>query len=420
MRKRRMLAGIAVFGMLCGVHTGNIIAETTMDEQVQEIAVQIAEGSNGLGNRLIAELVEKKENVFISPYSIAAALSMLSSCSEDGEHVEELREFLGYEDLTDEEIRQGHKWLMEELNPENFYDSYSEEEKEEQGIGAVEIANALYMSDQLDLTEKEDALEDLFSAYQAEVNVQPLDTEETMDEINQWVNEKTHEMIPSLLDEPMSPETLMMLMNTVYFKGYWVNSFDERSTAIQTFYAPDKELEVDMMHQEEHFSYIETDEYQIVSLPYYYGYEMKIYLPKDESVYEKWADEEHWIEITETDYELEYVRLNLSLPKFELEYETELAEVLQDMGLESVFEEQVYDRISEDTLQVSSILHKTAMKNDEHGTEAAAVTAVIFAGGAIMPQETIDMVVDRPFYFTITEKGTGVNLFEGCVFYPES
>lgn len=420
MRKKRILSGILTGFLLAGAYTGLTIAETKVEERIQEVAAQIVDGSNELGNNMTAKLAADGENVFISPYSISMALSMLASCSEEGEHVEELRQFLGYDNLNDKEIRAAHAWLMEELKPGSRYENYSEDEKAEQGIGTVEIANALYLSDKLELLAEPEELEDMFSEYQAEVGVKPLDTEAAMEEINDWVSEKTHGMIKSLLDEPMSPETLMMLMNTVYFKGYWVNDFDERDTDTQTFYALDQEIEVDMMHQTDYFGYAETDDYQIICLSYHRGYQMQIYLPKDETVYEKWSDAEHLKALNQEEYEFERVKVNLSLPKFEMEYETKLTELLKDMGLKEIFEANIYDRIGEDELQTSCIMHKTAMSNDEYGTEAAAVTAVMLAGGAIPPEKTVEMVVDRPFYFTITDWGSGINLFEGCVFSPEN
>jgi len=420
MRKRRMLGGLFAGLLLAGVHTGMIAAETEKEEYLQEVAEQIVQGSNELGNYLTAKLSAEGDNVFISPYGISMALSMLSSCSENGTHVDELRLFLGYEGLTDEEIRNGHGWLIEEMKSESMYEDYSEEEKEEQGIGIVEIANALYLSDRLDLIADQDELEELFLEYQAEVGIKPLDTEETMQEINEWVSEKTHEMIKSLLDEPMSQDTLMMLMNTIYFKGYWVNDFDERDTDTQIFYAPEQEIEVDMMHQTDYFSYAETEDYQIIHLPYHRGYQMQIYLPKDQHVYEQWSNVEHWEALHKEKYDLEYAKVALSLPKFEMEFGAELTGLLQDMGLKGIFDASLYDRISNDGLQTSCIIHKTALSNDEYGTEAAAVTAIMLAGGAMVPEQTVEMVVDRPFYFTITDYKNGVNLFEGCVFYPES
>ena len=73
-----------------------------------------------------------------------------------------------------------------------------------------------------------------------------------------------------------------------------------------------------------------------------------------------------------------------------------------------------------DKQDVIRYIEQTALSNDEYGTEAAAVTAIMLAGGAMVPEQTVEMVVDRPFYFTITDYKNGVNLFEGCVFYPES
>ena len=101
-----------------------------------------------------------------------------------------------------------------------------------------------------------------------------------MNEINDWVNEKTHGLIPSILDEPMDPGIRMTLLNAVYFKAAWVNAFEKELTDKQIFHGKEGDTSVDMMHQQDHFEYAENDEYQMIRLPYHGGCEMTVYLPK--------------------------------------------------------------------------------------------------------------------------------------------
>ena len=97
-----------------------------------------------------------------------------------------------------------------------------------------------------------------------------------------------------------------------------------------------------------------------------------------------------------------------------MECEAELKNTLQELGLDTLFNESVYDRVSEDPLAVGSVFHKTAIKNDENGTEAAAVTMIMVETCALV--ESVEMTVDHPFYFTISHQETGLKLFEGCIF----
>ena len=147
---------------------------------------------------------------------------------------------------------------------------------------------------------------------------------------------------------------------------------------------------------------------------------MTVYLPKDIETVEKWSEEGYIRQLGSEEREWESREVALSMPKFELECSRELSDVLETMGIEKIFEENVYDSVADELLTVSSMLHKTVIKNDENGTEAAAVTAMSVAMSALTePEEVVEMNIDHPFYFTISNEETGLKLFEGCVFNQE-
>ncbi|MBQ8639630.1 MAG: hypothetical protein IJ468_10725 [Lachnospiraceae bacterium] len=377
----------------------------------------LVDGNNWLGNRLMAELAEDGENVFISPYSIASALSMLRHCSEEGDQIEELISLLAYDALTEDEILMAQAELLVQLRPDYGMDWMTQEEKEWSGIGTLEIANAIYVDDQLPLLSDFEIFKALLSGYEAKVAFRPLETVETMNEINDWVNEKTHEMIPSLFEEPLSTDDVMVLLNAVYFLGSWESAFPEQNTDVQTFHGLHGNSQVSMMHQTCDYRYAETDSYQMVQIPYSSRYQMTVYLPKEISETENWTDAEYLQKLTGQEYSWEQAEVTLSMPKFELAYEAELVPELEAFGLEAIFEKRVYDRISIEPMYMSRMIHKTAISNNETGTEAAAVTAIVMTNeSAMILNRTAEMTIDRPFYFTITHEGTGTNLFEGCVF----
>ncbi len=420
---KRLCMGLSVclLGMQVPVFAEEVTeyaTEEAMGENMAEImSMKLAEANNKFGNTVMAELIQNGENVFISPYSITTALSMFSHCSETGEQIDELKELLGYEAFQEDEILEGQQELMKRLRPDYGLEEFSEMQKQLFGVGTVEIANAFYLDDEIALLPAFEKMEQILEAYQAELAVKPLETKETMEEINAWVREKTHEMIDSILNEPMKDDMALMLMNTVYFKNQWEKPFAEDGTTKMPFYGLDKETEISMMRQQDRFAYAETDEYQIIRLGYTgNSYEMCIWLPKDMDICKKWSDAEYLTKLSNTEVDEEYREVLLSMPKFELEYSTELKDVLYDLGVTKIFDGWTYDRISEEPLAVGSILHKTALKNDEKGTEAAAVTAIMVAAMSLAEQEEpVEMTIDRPFYFTITHTELGLNLFEGCV-----
>ncbi len=394
----------------------NLLAQAKSGNSVQTLV----DTDNRIGSALTEKLAADKENVFISSYSIATALTLLSHCSESGEQIDQLKEFLGMDDRTEDEILAAQKALSEMLGANAQTDS--EESTDENGYpkSILETANAVYIDDKLKTVSAFDDLTNIFSdTYQASLKKCDLSTEDTMNEINAWVNDKTHGLIDSILTEPMSESVRMTIFNAVYFKAAWIREFSEELTDKQTFHGAKGDTTVDMMHQQAHFDYAESDDYQMVRLPYYGNCEMTVYLPKDEATADKWSEEGYLSALVEdaSDEEWSSHEISLSMPKFELEYGAELNDILQELGIEKIFNEQVYDRLSDEKLSVGSVYHKTAIKNDENGTEAAAVTMMIMEAMALQPEEeVVEMNMDHPFYFTISNTEAGLKLFEGCVY----
>lgn len=399
------------------------------DEEAEKMLLQaqagktvqtLVDADNRIGSDLMEKLTADKENVFLSSYSIATALTLLSHCSESGEQIDQLKEFLGMDDRTENEILAAQKALSEMLGANAQTDS--EESTDENGYpkSILETANAVYIDDKLKTVSAFDDLTNIFSdTYQASLKKCDLSTEDTMNEINAWVNDKTHGLIDSILTEPMSEGVRMALLNAVYFKASWIKEFSEDLTDKQIFHGAKGDTTVDMMHQQAHFDYAESDDYQMVRLPYYGDSEMTVYLPKDTTTADKWSEADYLATLTQDvdAQEWDYRKVSLSMPKFELEYGTELADVLKELGVERIFNNNVYDRLSDEELLVGSVYHKTAIKNDEKGTEAAAVTIIEVAETGLLPdEEVVEMNMDHPFYFTISNTDTGLKLFEGCIY----
>ncbi len=408
--------------------------EYPVDQGKQNYVDTIVQADNRIGSMLMEKLTAKNENVFISSYSIATALTLLSHCSESGGHIEQLKEFLDLNNMSESEILAAQEELAALLgtNKENQEDeSEASSDSSEEVVSVesddysvpksiLETANAMYVDEKMKMSSSFDDLADILSnTYQASLKRCDLSSEETMNEINDWVNEKTHGLIPSILDEPMDPGIRMTLLNAVYFKAAWVNAFEKELTDKQIFHGKEGDTSVDMMHQQDHFEYAENDEYQMIRLPYHGGCEMTVYLPKDSTAADKWSEKDYLYQLgLEADkQEWDRREVSLSMPKFEMEYGNELKDILKELGLEGIFDGCIYDRLTDAEMAVGSIYHKTAIKNDENGTEAAAVTMMLMEAMALLPEDDIvEMNMDHPFYFTISNTETGLKLFEGCVY----
>ena len=408
--------------------------EYPVDQGKQNYVDTIVQADNRIGSMLMEKLTAKNENVFISSYSIATALTLLSHCSESGGHIEQLKEFLDLNNMSESEILAAQEELAALLgtNKENQEDeSEASSDSSEEVVSVesddysvpksiLETANAMYVDEKMKMSSSFDDLADILSnTYQASLKRCDLSSEETKIEINDWVNEKTHGLIPSILDEPMDPGIRMTLLNAVYFKAAWVNAFEKELTDKQIFHGKEGDTSVDMMHQQDHFEYAENDEYQMIRLPYHGGCEMTVYLPKDSTAADKWSEKDYLYQLgLEADkQEWDRREVSLSMPKFEMEYGNELKDILKELGLEGIFDGCIYDRLTDAEMAVGSIYHKTAIKNDENGTEAAAVTMMLMEAMALLPEDDIvEMNMDHPFYFTISNTETGLKLFEGCVY----
>ena len=408
--------------------------EYPVDQGKQNYVDTIVQADNRIGSMLMEKLTAKNENVFISSYSIATALTLLSHCSESGGQIEQLKEFLDLNNMSESEILAAQEELAALLgtNKENQEDeSEASSDSSEEVVSVesddysvpksiLETANAMYVDEKMKMSSSFDDLADrLSNTYQASLKRCDLSSEETMNEINDWVNEKTHGLIPSILDEPMDPSIRMTLLNAVYFKAAWVNAFEKELTDKQIFHGKEGDTSVDMMHQQDHFEYAENDEYQMIRLPYHGGCEMTVYLPKDSTAADKWSEKDYLYQLgLEADkQEWDRREVSLSMPKFEMEYGNELKDILKELGLEGIFDGCIYDRLTDEEMAVGSIYHKTAIKNDENGTEAAAVTMMTMEAMALLPEDDIvEMNMDHPFYFTISNTETGLKLFEGCVY----
>lgn len=408
--------------------------EYPVDQGKQNYVDTIVQADNRIGSMLMEKLTAKNENVFISSYSIATALTLLSHCSESGGHIEQLKEFLDLNNMSESEILAAQEELAALLgtNKENQEDeSEASSDSSEEVVSVesddysvpksiLETANAMYVDEKMKMSSSFDDLADILSnTYQASLKRCDLSSEETMNEINDWVNEKTHGLIPSILDEPMDPGIRMTLLNAVYFKAAWVNAFEKELIDKQIFHGKEGDTSVDMMHQQDHFEYAENDEYQMIRLPYHGGCEMTVYLPKDSTAADKWSEKDYLYQLgLEADkQEWDRREVSLSMPKFEMEYGNELKDILKELGLEGIFDGCIYDRLTDAEMAVGSIYHKTAIKNDENGTEAAAVTMMLMEAMALLPEDDIvEMNMDHPFYFTISNTETGLKLFEGCVY----
>lgn len=384
--------------------------ETTLTEQ--EMLMQEKEFSKGINSFSydIFSKMDNGKNILLSPYSIATAFSMLAN-GADGETKQEIIKLFGIKDLD--------KWnaYMKE-----YIKRYQKENTK------LLTANSVWLSNQLTLSKRADQefFAPLSAYYQVDKKIMELSTDTARKEINNWVSENTNGLINSFLEENLDISVLMVLMNAVYFAGDWEEEFKKEDTQSLEFYGANKQTQVDMMCKYgKEFKYVEKNGIQGVELPYVGNkLAMDIIIPKQNNKTNKQENiRESFSQLSEKEKDEFFKAFDeagkeeiseLMIPKFTVSYSVEnLKEVLVGMGLNTVFgEEAVFDKIAEG-ICVDKVTHKSKIKVDEKGTEAAAVTSIMMKETAMLNEDEIKFIVNQPFIYMIRDIQTGTILFIG-------
>ena len=241
----------------------------------------------------------------------------------------------------------------------------------------------------------------------AQKYIAPIEPLESVEQVNNWCSNKTHGKIDKILDE--LSDTSMILINVVYFKGVWSSKFEKYLTKKLPFFNfGNKEIEVETMRQIEIFKYYEDKKVQAIELRFIEDYMSAIIiLPSEGTDINKYIDT---LSISSDEYDkiidgLNHVKVHIQLPKFELEFNENLNQVLKDLGMYEAFDENNADFTwlrEEGKLFVNKVIHKTYLKVFEDGCEAAAVTAIDISTNSLPIEEQIyDMKVNRPFLFIL-------------------
>ena len=332
----------------------------------------------------------KGENVFTSPYSAGVALSMLNE-GAGGE--------------TKAEIDNA-------LNGCSFRNDVLE------GGEAVDVrsANSIWIDSNFSVRNRYVSL--LQKDYNALVETLRFSDPATVRAINNWCSENTEGKIDSIVKELTHGE-VMLIVNALYFKAPWENSFDPSLTAEADFNGLSKTSKVDMMYRKATYNYAEFQGCQFIELPYQgEEYSMFVVLPPEDMKIDAMLPY-----LNEKIYEeavgmLAPVEVKFRMPKLKVETEMLLNRTLQNMGAETMFTSAAdLTGISESgPLAVSEVKQKCWLEVSEEGTEAAAVTSIGVRLTAARPDFNVKtMTVDRPYVFFIADKDSLDILFAGKI-----
>ncbi|MBS4060506.1 MAG: serpin family protein [Bacteroidetes bacterium] len=367
---------------------------------------EVIASSNDFGISLFAKTAQTETgNLMLSPLSASAALTMLlNGCNN--ETYDQLKTMLGYApNLTIGEINQSYRSLISQL--------LDADEKVQ-----LSIANAIFY--RLGFQVKPAFLNTMATDFESQVGGLDFSAPSALTTINQWASDNTNGKIPKVIDE-ISPQTVMFLMNALYFKGEWTQQFDAANTSLRPFNLEDgSTIQVPTMNEEKvgALKYNGSD-YTALEMPYgRKNFSMVLIVPNNNlSDFYQSFDINTWNEITSTfDQMNSWNETMVQLPKFKFDYEKKLNDQLIEMGMVDAFSPMAADLsgISDADIFVSFVKQNTFVEVNEEGTEAAAVTTIGIELTSVGPY----FVVDKPFIFAIRERTTNTLLFIGGVTNP--
>jgi serine protease inhibitor len=362
---------------------------------------------NEFAFRLLDELAEDGQNLFVSPLSVWTALSMTLNGAA-GETERAMAEALG---TPPEDLPQLNAFNRDLLAVVRGIDPKVR----------VDVANSIWARQGVDF--EADFLGRNRDAYAAEIRTLDFAAPDAPKTINSWVSEKTNARIPEIV-ERIDPDTVMYLINAVYFHGKWSAPFDKQSTRDMNFQREDGgRSRVPMMHRTGEYGFAESEGTQLLSMPYGDGrFRMIAVLPPEGTPVRKLAaelDAKRWKELTGR---MSVRQVQVAFPRFRMEYEEVLNDALMALGMGVAFAPGAADftrmRSAPPPLYISQVRHKSFVEVDEEGTEAAAVTSVEMRVTSAEPAEPPRFIADRPFLFAIVDGETGAILFLGTVADP--
>jgi serpin B len=355
----------------------------------------------------LAELAGKSpgENVFISPYSIHAALCMAWSGAR-GRTADAMAGTM--------HLAGPASGVMEACLA--LKDGLSSAD----ALVRLEIANSLWSRRGLALKAGfKGGVEKYFGGTARELDFRDPRSRSV---INGWVKEKTSGKIDKIIEQ-IPPDAALYLINAVYFKGGWRTRFDPKLTREQDFFLPGGQAQkMPFMRQDGEYQHLRGEGFQAVRLPYGSGrFAMYVFLPDNRDGLSgllgsvnagNWSN---WLA------GFAKTRGHLELPRFKADYFRDLVPALSKLGMGPAFGAAAdFSGMGPEGLTIDQVLHKTVVEVNEEGTEAAAVTSVGVRVTSVRPEpEPFRMVVDHPFLMAIADGETGAILFIGAMYQPK-
>ena len=377
-----------------------IPVQPTPDFTASQTEKEVNTAVNDFGYRFFASAskVGGVNNMSVSPLSASMALSLVAN-SVDEDFTDALTDLLGVDDLE----------ILNAVNSKLI--SYLSDERNAEKI---ELANSVWYADNYKVNAQ--YKKDINTTYFAEVNAVNFTAAATPGIVDGWVSAKTHGVIPRISDAvDFNAQSAALFINTLYFTGKWDQEFIAKNNTRETFYGLTRNSTVDMMHDKGLYVYGKTTDGEYLEKSFYDGSMITIFMPDAGSDFEEVCKNITLNKINQIKDAAELSYVTLAMPKFKNESQMDkLGLVLADMGLTNGIGKLT--KMGIDDLCGMSGVQKTSVDVDEEGLTLAAVTAIVMCTSPGPQQyKKVNMTVDRPFIYTVTDRVTGSILLMGTV-----
>lgn len=357
---------------------------------VADFAVRLLRASNKTG-----------ENTLISPLSVLCALAMTANGAK-GETLEQMEKVLG---MTTEELN---------LYLYSYMNSLPQGEKYK-----LSLANSIWFTDHERFEVNQDFLQTNADYYGADIYKAPFNNS-TLKDINDWVKERTDDMIPNILDE-IPDEAVMYLVNALAFEAEWSEIYDKNQVRDGQFTKEDgTKQNAEFMYGSEG-KYLE-DKNAIGFIKYYKGceYAFVAMLPNEGVSVSEYIASLDGESLRALLANKQRATVNTAIPKFETEYNVEMSEILSAMGMQDAFRSEKADftalgASSAGNIYINRVLHKTFISVGEKGTKAGAATVVEMTDGMVAVIDPKQVYLDRPFVYMLIDCKNDIPFFIGTM-----
>jgi serine protease inhibitor len=368
--------------------------------------VSLIESGNTFAFDIFRQVLQNEAgNVIISPLSISYALSMTVNGANASTR-DSMFKALRVKNITIDELNNSFS---------NLTDALLSVDKRV----LISIANSVWTEQSFSV--KKTFTDILTNYYNAESRSFNINDASAPAKINKWIEDNTNGLIKNMIDK-LNDNTVMLLINAIYFKGKWKIQFDNSATTTRLFNKPDgSSSNAPFMHQKETYKVYQGNGFVLAEIPYGQGnFVMDIILPDNNSIdiasMLTGNNLQNWIN------NLSDRKVNLYLPRFKYGYKKKLKDPLSLMGMRIAFTDAAdFTNITTyPPLLINEVTHQAFIETNEDGTEAAAATVVEVGVTSIGPDSPLLIDINHPFIYFIRETTSNSIIFMGKVSDPLS